>query len=374
MVIVYNKFNYQNGIVGPCEGGLVMKNLVIDKKAIKDNLSAVKQRARGVQIWADLTGDAFGLGLITTAKLLREEGIRAFAVSDPRDAEALRSAGFTDETLMMLRSTADEKELARLMDLNVICTVGSYEAAVVLNGLAEERKSVCEVQIKIDTGLGRYGFMTSETDKIASIYRYMPNLAVVGVFSSYSQSWKSRKATLQQLDALKTVLDTLHGMGFETGYASICDSAALFLYDFDLLDAVRVGTAFSGRVAGGAAQGLTKVGYIEAGIEEVGWFPKGHRIGSATLKKPARLAVVSVGYYHGFGIARQEQGQSLWDHIRSWRRRPVVKIGGQRVRVVGEVGMMHTILDVTDLSCRVGDVVTMDVDPVNVKGLTRIYR
>ena len=96
-----------------------MKNLVIDKAAIKANLDAVKARARGVQIWADLTGDAFGLGLVATAKLLRQEGIRSFAVSDPRDARALRDAGFTEETLMMLRSTADEKELRELIDLNV---------------------------------------------------------------------------------------------------------------------------------------------------------------------------------------------------------------------------------------------------------------
>ncbi len=351
-----------------------MKNLVIDKAAIKSNLDAVKARARGVQIWADLTGDAFGLGLVATAKLLRQEGVRSFAVSDPRDARALRDAGFTEETLMMLRSTADEQELRELIDLNVVCTIGSYEAAVALNGIAEEHKTVVEVQIKIDTGLGRYGFIVSETDKIANIYRFMSNLAVVGVFSSYAQSWKSRKATLQQLEALKQVLDALHKQGFETGMAHICDSAALFAYDFDLLDAVRVGTAFSGRVAGKAAAGLTKVGYIEAGIEEVGWFPKGHRVGGLVLKKPARLAVVSVGYYHGFGMTRHEQGQSVWDMLRAWRRRPTVKLGNAKLRIVGEVGMTHTILDVTDVKCRVGDTVTMDVDPVNVKGLTRIYR
>ena len=230
-----------------------MKNLIIDKAAIKQNVAAVKARARGAQIWADLTGDAFGLGLVTTAKLLREEGIRVFAVSDPKDADALRAAGFTEEQLMMLRSTADEKELERLVDLGVICTVGSYEAAVVLNALAEARKTVCEIQIKIDTGLGRYGFIPTETDKITAVYRYMSNLAVVGVFSTYAQSWKSRKQTLNQLDAFTSVLDNLHALGYETGAASICDSAALFKYDFDLMDAVRVGTAFSGRVAGGAA-------------------------------------------------------------------------------------------------------------------------
>lgn len=351
-----------------------MKNLIIDTKAVKNNLAAVKARSRGVQIWADLTGDAYGMGLLPTARLLREEGIRSFAVSDPKDAETLRGAGFTEESLMMLRSTADEEELSTLIDMNVVCTVGSYDAAVVLNGIAESRKTICEVQIKIDTGLGRYGFIKSETDKIASIYRYMSNLAVVGVFSSYAESWKDKKATLAQLDEFKSILETLHGMGFETGLSHICDSAALFKYDFDLMDAVRVGTAFSGRVAGTAIPALTKVGYIEAGIEEVGWFPKGHRVGSVVLRRPARLAVVSVGFYHGFGVERPEPGQGLWDKIRAWRRRPTVKLGSQRLKIIGEIGMTHTILDVTDLECRVGDVVTMDVDPVNVKGLRRIYR
>ncbi len=351
-----------------------MKSLVIDTKAVKGNVAAVKARVRGAQIWADLTGDAFGMGLLPTARLLREAGIRTFAVSDPKDAETLRGAGFTEETLVMLRSTADEEELSRLIDMNVVCTVGSHDAAVVLNSLAESRKTICEVQIKVDTGLGRYGFLKAETDKIASVYRYMSNLAVVGVFSTFSESWKNKKVTNAQYEEFRDILSKLHSMGFETGLCHICDSAALFKYDFDLMDAVRVGTAFSGRVAGGSIPSLTKVGYIEAGIEEVGWFPKGHGVGTSVLKRPARLAVVSVGYYHGFGVERQELGQGLMDKIRSWRRRPSVKIGSKKVKIVGQIGMMHTILDVTDIECRVGDIVTMDVDPVNVKGLPRVYR
>jgi len=350
-----------------------LKNLIIDKRAINSNLAAVKSRAKGAEIYADLSGDAFGMGLLETAKLLRDGGVRTFAISDPRDAEVLRSAGFTEERLMMLRSTADGEELGKLMDLGVICTIGSYDAAVVLNGLAEARKTVCEVQIKIDTGLGRYGFIASETDKIASIFRYMPNLAIVGVFSSYSESWKSRSITLSQFDLFQDTLAKLTAMGFELGATHICDSAALFRYDFGRMDAVRVGTAFSGRLPGKNTAGLQRVGYIEAGLEEVGWFPKGHRIGSITLKKPTRLAVVSVGYYHGFGVDRYEREMGLFGLLRARRARPTVKVNGQRVRVVGSIGMMHTIVDVTNLDCRVGDKAVMDVDPVNVKGLTRIY-
>ena len=139
-----------------------MKSLVIDKRVIRNNIKAIKDRADGAAIYADLSANAYGMGLWEVAQLLRDEGIRNFVVSDPKDAALLRKNGFTEERLMMLRSTADPVELTELIDLGVICTVGSYDAAVALNGIAEARGTVCEVQIKIDTGLGRYGFDPSE--------------------------------------------------------------------------------------------------------------------------------------------------------------------------------------------------------------------
>lgn len=352
-----------------------MKNLIIDKAAIRGNLEAVKKKAGGVEIYADLSGDAYGLGLLETAKLLRDDGIRNFAVSDPKDAALLRKNGFVEQRIMMLRSTADSVELSELIDLNVICTVGSYDSAVALNGLAEERRTVVEVQIKVDTGLGRYGFMPNETDKITAIYKYMQSLAVVGIFTSFSCSWKSKKITTSQLDSFREVISNLTSMGYEVGVTHAVDSSALFRYDFDKMDAVRVGTAFSGRVPGKPIRGLQKVGYITVGVEELCWFPKGHRIGSRiVLKKPAKLAVVSVGYYHGFGVYSQEQNSSIFDFLRNKKRTIYVRLNGHRAPVVGDVGMMYTIIDATDINCTVGDPVIMDVDPVNVKGVPRLYK
>ncbi len=350
-----------------------MKRLVIDRKAVKINLQTIKERAGGADIYADLSGDAYGLGLVETAKLLRDGGISAFAVSDPKDAAALRREGLTDERIMMLRSTADGDEISELIELGVICTVGSHDAAVAINGIAESKKTICEVQLKIDTGLGRYGFTPEETEKIVSVYKYMSNLAIVGVFSVFSASWRSRKRMLQQLSVFRGVLDKLTAQGFELGATHICDSAALFRCEECRLDAVRVGTALSGRIPGKGLPGLQKVGYIEAGIEEVNWFPKGHMVDNRALRRPAKLAVLSVGYYHGFGARRREADYSVLDYINNYRKQTYVRLGSQKARVVGSIGMMHTIIDVTNIECSVGDVVTMDVDPVCVKGLQSQY-
>ena len=351
-----------------------MKNLVIDKRAIKSNLQAVKARAGGADIYVDLSADARGMGLRETAKLLRDEGIRSFAVSDPKDAAALRDMGFHDERIMMLRSTADNEELEELIDLNVICTIGSYDAAVALNGIAEERSTVCEVQIKIDTGLGRYGFTPMEMDKISAIYKYMANLAVVGVFTTYSASWRSKKLTESQMETFEAAVHRIRSMGYDPGVVHACDSAALFRYDFGRFDAVRIGSALSGRIPGDGGTGLKKVGYIVAGIEETGWYTKGHVVGGKTkLRRPTRLAVLSVGHYHGFGVTNNEEVQTVLDFLRSRRRGAFVRINGHKAKVL-DIGMMHTIVDISRVECTVGDIAVLDVDPVNVKGLTRMYK
>lgn len=353
-----------------------MKYLVIDRRAIRSNLKAVKERADGADIYADLSANASGMGLLEIAKLLRDDGVHAYAVSDPRDAAELRNNGFTEEKIMMLRSTADPGELTELIDLKVVCTVGSYDAAVALNGIAEAHKTVAEVQIKVDTGFGRYGFDPAELDKMAAIFKYMPNLAVIGMFTTYAASWRSKKLTQQQLNTFNAVLDKITGMGFEPGVAHASDSAALFRYDFGRMDAVRVDTALAGRMPGKNPPGLVKVGYIEASIEEVGWSPKGHRVGTEhglITKKPTKIAVLSVGYYHGFGVDRHISEYSFLELFRRYRRPLHVRIKDQRARVLGRVGLLHTIIDVTDIECAVGDSVILDVDPVNVKGLPIMY-
>ncbi|MCL2080148.1 MAG: alanine racemase [Oscillospiraceae bacterium] len=354
-----------------------MKNLVIDLRVVRNNLRAIKDRAEGVTVFADLSANAGGMGLLTTASFLRDEGIKNFIVSDPGDAKVLRMNKFDKERIMMLRSTADPNEIARLLSCGVICTAGSYDAAVAINGIAETHNIVADIQVKIDTGLGRYGFKIAELDKVAAIYRYMSSLSVVGTFTTLSASWRNKKQTFAQLDKFNYALDRIIEMGFEPGAAHIVDSAALFKYNIDLMDAVCVDTALTGRIPGKDIKALSRVGFIEAGIEEVVWHPKGSTIGAErgfVTKAPTKIAVLSVGYYHGFGVDRHIVEKSLFDIARWRRRKTYVKIHNQRARVLGSVGLLHTMVDVTNIACTVGDIATLDVDPVNVKGLPVEYR
>ncbi|MCL2402338.1 MAG: alanine racemase, partial [Oscillospiraceae bacterium] len=139
-----------------------MKHLVIDLRVVRNNLRAIKDRAESAAVYADLSANAGGMGLLPVANFLRDEGIKDFAVSDVADAALLREKGFTKERIMMLRSTADPAEISKLLELGVVCTAGSYDAAVAINGLAESLGVTAQVQVNIDTGLGQYGFQPAE--------------------------------------------------------------------------------------------------------------------------------------------------------------------------------------------------------------------
>lgn len=354
-----------------------MKRLILEKDAIKKNLSIIKNRAGSAVIYAVLTGDAYGAGLTDMAKLLREEGIVRFAVSEPEEAQKLRKAGFVEEEILMLRSTTDREELEKLMDLNVICTIGSYETGVALNGIAEGRATVAEAHIQVDTGMGFGGFLSSEPDKILSMYRYLPNVALSGIYTQIHAATGGQKGAQLQLAELNHVLDLIHDAGFETGCVHAAGSYALMHYDFARLDAVRVGSAILGR-GHGAARNLTRVGYGEAALEEIRWLPKGHTVGNdklITLKRPTRVAVLPVGYQNGFGT-QLDRGAGLWASIRRWwhSRKMAVRIGSQRAMVLGKVGAIETLLDVTELKCSPGDIATFDIDPLFARGLKKEFR
>ena len=70
-----------------------MKTLVIEREAVKNNIGVIKERAGEAVIYAVLTGDGQGAGLVELARLLREEGIGRFAVSEPAEAASPGRAG-----------------------------------------------------------------------------------------------------------------------------------------------------------------------------------------------------------------------------------------------------------------------------------------
>lgn len=355
-----------------------MKTLVVEKSKILANLETIKEQAGKAQVIAVLKANAYGLGLLEMAGLCREAGIRRFAVTEPEDAMRLRDWGFGEEEILILRSTANEEEIRKILQAGATATVGSYDAAMALNGLAESQGMVCDVHIKVDTGMGRYGFLPTEIDRILSVFRYLTNLNVTGTYTHYANAFKSVKKTQEQLDAFNAVVEKIRGAGFEPGMLHASNSEAMFGCKMPNLDAVRIGSALGGRVIAKGDHGLQRTGRLQSQITEVRWLPTGAPVGYSSAyvtKHPTRVAVIPVGSADGYMLEKTRTSARFRDCLRAAcsnllaivrKRKYYVLVNGKRAPVIGHVGVNHTTVDVTDIECSPGTTVLLDAAPLYV--------
>ena len=344
-----------------------MARLLVERSKIRANLATVRQKTGRIPLMGVLKGDAYGLGLLETARCLREEGISFFGVDAPADGLLLRESGFSDEEILLLRSTALPEEIDMLLDAHLIATVGSQDAAVALSALAERRSTVAVAHVYVDTGTGRASFTPQGIDTILSVYRYMPNIAVAGLYT-YVNAHAGRKAALAQCGQLRAMAQRIDAEGFDVGLVHAAGSTLLFTHETPLFDMVRVGAAVSGRIAGKHA--LARVGVLEAPIVELGRLPKASRVGttaSVKLRRDTQFAMVAAGKADGVRFAPRGKGlfSSFWELP--------VYLDRQRLKVLGNVGLSHLLVDVTGLACSVGQSVHIVCDPVQAARPPRQY-
>jgi len=96
-----------------------------------------------------------------------------------------------------------------------------------------------------------------------------------------------------------------------------------------------------------------------------------------------RTAVIGIGWYNGFAASRENDIFRIRDsiggilhHLKNLflPRKILVSVNGHKCRTLGHVGMVHAVVDVTDVDCAVGDKVIAAINPLAVKGLRVQYR
>lgn len=352
-----------------------MNILTIDTQKILSNLDVVLNAADSAEVIPVLKANAYGMDLHKLALLLRERGIRRFAVAEPTDALKLRDWGFHEEEILVLRSTTSQEDIRTILQACATATVGSYDAAVTLNGMAEAEGISCDVHIKIDTGLGRYGFTPTELERVLSVFRYLTSLNVTGMFTQYANASTSRKKTRAQFDVFMDMVEKVRQAGFHPGMLHASDSEALFFARAPKLDALRIGSALTGRIRARGEYGLQPVGRLESAVAEINWLPKGATIGEGgdyITKKAMEVAIIPVGYADGFLVQPLRFDFRLGARFRHAVRvlmgksRYYVNVGGKRARIIGRVGPTHTTVDATGLKLSPGTPAWFEVDPIFV--------
>lgn len=356
-----------------------MSRYVIDKAKLDENIEIVKKLA-GVPLIGVVKGNGYGFGIKELTTILKTHGIKTFAVTEVTDIPVLKEV-LDGEDILVMRSTCLENEAKIIAENGAIATIGSKASAEMMNKVSAQLGVKTKCHLKIDTGMGRYGFMPSEINDAIACYK-LDNLNFVGAYTHFSSAFRNHDLTKSQLTMFKDTMEQIKKSVGEIGVIHCSNSPALLNVEDVCLDTVRIGSAFTGRVITRAKTGLNRLGSLEAEVVEVKTVPKGYAIGYNGLyktKQETKVAIVPIGHYDGFGLSKEREIYDLRYALSVFKnalkkKQMYVKINGRIYHVIGEIGLSHTAVDVTGSDVKAGDIATVDISPLMVNPrIERVY-
>jgi len=141
-------------------GGKMRTWVEIDKENLKYNVLKLKEIANNREVLGVVKANAYGLGSIEIAKILKEVGVKFFGVANLEEAIELQEAGIKDKILILGASFEDELMEATKRGVHVAISSMEQLHFLVTNKLNPN------IHLKFDTGMTRLGFEVDEAEKV----------------------------------------------------------------------------------------------------------------------------------------------------------------------------------------------------------------
>ncbi len=327
----------------------------IDPAAFRHNIRAFRARLKPrTGLWLVCKSNAMGHGLVPMATMGEKLGLDGFCVDSVVEGSRLRESGLA-RPILVLGPTLPHL-LPSAAEHGLHLTVSGREA---LEALAKAAPSP-GYHLKIDTGMRRQGFYPDDLPKVwALIRKRRLEAGLAGVYTHFmaAKDVAYPSATRVQLEEFGRALDFIRkAPGRPARFLAHCAASGAALLDPRThLDAVRAGAALYGiwpskelELRFADSLRLKPVLSWRSIVSEVKPARRGDYVGydmTERLDRPSRLAIVPIGYWHGYDRGLSGAGEVL--------------INGRPARVRGRISMDMVIVDVTDAPCRVGDAVTL---------------
>ena len=316
-----------------------MREIRVDLGLIRSNYQALKAAFAPAKVMAVVKANAYGHGMIEVASTLEKADVDILGVADLDEAISLRLAGIKAPVMCWL--LGEKHDLESAVEHDIVLGIST----------TQQLRSVPQsatIHLKVDTGLGRNGFMKSQIAEVIEIIQDR-QLSVQGLFSHLANT--SETSDLSQQEKFEVVLLELANAGIQIEIRHLAASAAAISYSAMRYDMVRCGIVLYGLnpFEDRALEGVQVKPVMSAVAEVVNLksVPAGQGVSYGyhhVTDKPTRLALVPFGYAEG--MPRVSQGAH-------------VKIGQELLPVVGRVAMDQFVVDVGDSEVAIGDEVVI---------------
>ena len=304
--------------------------------------------------------NAYGHGAVEFATMMRDAGADYLAVAYPIEGVELRKGGIMTPILVLTAGTDFFREIVDYQlepGIPNLCTLKAFAAYLKQRGLRNY-----PVHLKLDTGMHRLGFMTSEIPALLDFLAACPEVSVKSIYSHLvgADDPDCDEYTLSQIRMFEENAGVISSsLGYKPMY-HILNSAGIERFTQYQFDMVRLGIGIYG-VSAVPGVKLWPVASFKCKILQIKKLsPSDGAIGYGRWGKIAPegtvTATIPVGYADG-----------LDRHL--GRGRCSFLLNGKRVPTIGNICMDMSMLDITGVDAKVGDTVTIFGEDPSVEEL-----
>lgn len=316
----------------------------INLNALVQNLNVYKKHINpGVKTMAMVKAFSYGAGSYEIAKVLEFNNIDYLAVAYADEGVVLRKAGIAGAIMVMNPEPSGYEAMFKYnLEPEVYCFEMLHELIIAANGLE------IGIHLELDSGMKRLGFDANELDALIELLKMHTNLQVKSVFThlAASEEHEHDDFTQQQILTFKNLADNLC-LAFDYSIIKHClNSSGIVRFKHAQFDMVRLGIGLYGIDPALLVQNqLQQIGTLKTVISQIRQLEAGESVGygrKGKVNKTSKIAITAIGYADGLNrLLSNGNGYML--------------VNGQQAPIIGNICMDMTMIDVTEINCKVGD-------------------
>lgn len=312
--------------------------LTIDLDALAANYLKLRDLSAPAECAAVVKADAYGLGVTEAAPALWRAGCRTFFVATLNEAEELRAL-LPDAVIYvfdgLLPGTAEAFHASRLRPV-----LNSADEIREWADYCAKAGETLPCAVHIDSGMNRLGLSAAEVEMVAQEKTLWAALSLALIMSHLACADDTAHP---KNDIQRRLFDELRAR-LPKALASLANSAGILLGPDYTYDLVRPGIAlYGGHPQRRGQNPFRPVVHLKGRILQVRRAAPGESLGygaTRTLKRPSRVAIVSVGYADGlFRSLSTKDGEDGM----------VAYLDEHPAPILGRVSMDLIAVDVTDV-------------------------
>ncbi len=326
----------------------------INLDALTRNFQQIRQSiAPSTKILAVIKADAYGHGAIPVAQTLEHMGIFGFGVASVMEGITLREQHIHRPILVM--GPILPQHLSEIIRHRLTPVISRAEIVQQLIESLSPRATPFPIHLKVDTGLHRLGF---EADQALSLLNELshttPLIEIQGLLSHFADADnQDHTLTNMQIQKFLAFIDQAKQLGVQQPILHMANSAGILFHPTAHLGMVRPGLMLYGYAPRqeSSPQSLTLEPVMQATtyVAHLRSLQPGEIVGYNALfrtRRPSQIAVLPVGYTHGFPRHLTGVGHVL--------------LKGKAAPIIGKICMDMMMVDVTDIpNPTVGDEVML---------------